>query len=199
MNLWHDIHHRILFSEADDLTITGGANHKNVHTNTAKDVTSGTFLSDFFTELFDGDDLQSLSEMASLAILDVLTAALVADGYPEQEEIEEFRTQVELLPFIPDDRAFVQARIHQTIATLHTLEQHEHVAYLHDVSQHINSMPMKERALRMAVAVSHADFAITRNEHTMLHNMGKGFGISLERTKDIIQDVRAQQEDGLLY
>lgn len=188
-----------LLSDADDLHAGHGASSKNARTNTAKDVMSGAFLSDFFADLFEGDDLSSLSEDACMAILDTLTAALVADGYPELEEIEEFRAQVELLPFIPDDRAFVQARIHQTIATLHELDQPQHVAYFTDVAAHIPTTPMKERAFRMAVAVSHADFAITRNEHTLLHDMGTGFGIKPARVKDIIQDVRAQQEDGLLF
>lgn len=199
MYICRTIHDQLLLSDADDLQSVGGAINNHTRTDTAKDVASGTFLSGFLTDLFEGDDLKSLSELASLALLDVLTAALVADGYPEQEEIEEFRAQVELLPFIPDDRAFVQARIHQTIATLHRMEQPEHVEYVRGVAAHIGSMHMKERALRMAVAVSHADFAITRNEHIMLHDIATGLGIDEARARDIIQDVRDQQEDGLLF
>ena len=173
--------------------------HIKEHKNTAQDVKSSAFLSDVLAKLFEGDDLASLTEQTALAFLDLLTAALVADGYPEQEEVEAFRAQVELLPFIPDDRAFVKARVEQTIATLQRLTEHEATAHFARVAQPIEAGHMRARAFRMAVIVSHADFAITRNEHALLKHIAQGLGLDPQRAADMIQDVRTQHEEGLLF
>lgn len=166
-------------------------------TNTVRDVLNKDFLKGFFSDLFDDDDLKHLDEEAALAFVDALCISLVADGYPEPEELQEFKTQLEQLPFSHQDISHIQARVEITINSLRSASNDAQLTLIQGVSAKLPSQPLRERAFKMAVAISNADFAITQNEQAMLYRIAQGFDIDAERAKRLIGEVRATQDHGL--
>ena len=166
--------------------------------NTIRDVLSQDFLQGFFTDLFDGDELRHLDEEASYAFVDALSLALVSDGYPEEEELREFKSQLESLPFASDDAEHVKARVEIVIETLRQLDGDGRVAYMRDVAAKIPSDAFKDRALQMAVMITNADLEITKEETSMLMQLADAFDISSERVEELISSAGVRNEDDFL-
>lgn len=166
--------------------------------NTIRDVLSQDFLQGFFTDLFDGDELRHLDEEASYAFVDALSLALVSDGYPEEEELREFKSQLESLPFASDDAEHVKARVEIVIETLRQLDGDGRVAYMRDVAAKIPSDSFKDRALQMAVMITNADLEITKEETSMLMQLADAFDISSERVEELISSAGVRNEDDFL-
>ncbi len=160
---------------------------------------SGSFLKGFFSDLFDGEELRHLSREGAFAFVDALSVALVADGAPEDEELLEFRTQLERLPFSVEDIAAIQDRVEDDIARIASYSDEELSGFIVEAGDEIDNAVLKERALTMAVAITHADYAITGEEARVLGMMATGFGISRERVDALIEQARAAADDDLLY
>ena len=167
-------------------------------TRTVREVLSKDFLEGFFTNLFDDEDLKHLSEDASYAFVDALSIALVADGYPEPEELTEFKAQLESLPFAAEDADHVRARVEIAINTLREATGAEIDAYIEEIGQKIPSDSLKESALRMAVAITHADMEISAEETSMLHRMARHFGLETEQVHQIVERIRSEGAEGFL-
>lgn len=166
-------------------------------TSTVREVLSKDFLQDFFSGLFADDDLKHLDEEAALAFVDALSISLVADGYPESEELQEFKMQLEQLPFSQEDIASVQARVEITINSMRHSASQDQLAFVKNISAKIPSTKLREQALRMAIAISNADFAITDAESKMLRLIADGLGVEAARLQTLITEVRASQDHGL--
>jgi len=165
--------------------------------NTIRDVLSKDFLQGFFSGLFADDDLKHLGEEAALAFVDALSISLIADGYPETEELQEFKAQLEQLPFSKADIVNVQARVEITISSMRQASEPEQLAFVKQVSAKIPSAKLREQALRMAISISNADFAITDAESKMLRLIADGLGVEPARLQTLITEVRASQDHGL--
>ena len=164
---------------------------------TIRDVLSRDFMQGFFSDLFRSDELKHLTEQAALAFVDALAISLVADGYPEPEELEEFRAQLEQLPFSLDDVSHVQARVDIVIETMRQASEPEQLAFIQALSAKIPSQALRERALSMAIMISHADYAITRHEQDMLERIAQGFGVDHDRLAQLIAQVKSAQAEWL--
>jgi uncharacterized tellurite resistance protein B-like protein len=160
---------------------------------------SGSFMTGFFNDLFDGEELRHLTREGAFAFVDALSVALVADGKPEDEELVEFRTQLERLPFSVEDIEAIQDRVVADIDKLAAYTDEELSGFIVDVGARITSDALKERALRMAVAITHADYAVTGEEARVLGMMAEGFGVSRERIDALIDEVKDAGEGDLLY
>jgi uncharacterized tellurite resistance protein B-like protein len=166
--------------------------------HTIRDVISTSFLSGFFDELFDNDDLKHLDREEAMAFIDALAIALVSDGYPEQEELNEFKTQIEKLPFSAEDTARVQLRVESCLHTIRATPDRELDAFIGQVAAKISSPRLKERALTMGIHITHADFDITREEHIMLKRIARGFGVDERRLNALILDIKEDTEEGFI-
>lgn len=166
-----------------------------VTARTVRDVLSHDFLEGFFSGLFAEDELQSLSEDGAMAFVDALTLALVADGYPELEELHEFKAQLEQLPFATQDATHVQARVEVVLNTLRTMDDAEIDSYIAGVAARIPSDSLKERALGMAIHITHADLHISDREQFTLARLAKGLGISPARLAELITQAKGVQGD----
>ena len=163
-----------------------------------RDVLSTNFLRGFFTDLFNDDELLHMEEGASYAFVDALTLALVADGYPELEELREFKSQLESLPFAVEDAEHVRSRVEIVIDTLSKLDAQGRFDYMQGVSDRIPSSSLKERALAMAIGITNADLDITDEESSILLQMANAFGVSSERMQQMIERVRARDTEDFL-
>lgn len=158
----------------------------------------GDFLESFFGELFQDDDLLHLSAPERLAFVDALTLALVADGEPEREELEEFKAQLERLPFSSEDAQTLRARVEATLEALRAMSAAEHHALMADVARRLSSQPLRMQALRMAARVTHADFAITPQERGFLHALAGAFEVSGAQLDALVDEVREAHHDDFL-
>lgn len=163
-----------------------------------REVLSTSFLQGFFLNLFADESLRHLSHDAAMAFVDALAIALVADGYPEQEELREFKSQLEQLPFSKEQAIEVKHRVEGCLTTLRQTPDAELDAFIDAVAARIPSESLKERALIMAVHITHADLDITHEEHRMLHRIARGFGISADRLDTLIQDIKEDTEEGFI-
>lgn len=186
-----DVSHEAAPASLDEPTNPTGLN------NTIRDVLSKDFLQGFFSGLFADDDLKHLEEEAALAFVDALSISLIADGYPESEELQEFKTQLEQLPFSKADIVHVQARVEITINSMRQATGSEQLAFVKQVSAKIPSAKLREQALRMAISISNADFAITDAESKMLRLIAEGLGVDAARLQTLITEVRSSQDHGL--
>lgn len=166
--------------------------------NTIRDVLSKDFLQGFFSNLFDGDDLRHLDEAASYAFVDALSLALVSDGYPQPEELREFKAQLESLPFATEDAEHVKARVEIVIDTLRQLGEGGRIEYMRDVAAKIPSDSLKDRALQMAVVIANADLEITKEETSVLMQMARAFDIDASRVEELIGEASKGNEDDFL-
>ncbi len=166
--------------------------------HTIRDVLSTSFLSGFFDGLFDDDDLKHIEREEAMAFIDSLAIALVADGYPEPEELAEFKTQIEKLPFSATDTTRVQLRVENCLHTIRATPDAELDAFIKSVASKISSPRLKERALIMAIHITHADLDITRQEHIMLSRIARGLGIEERRLLTLITDIKEDTEEGFI-
>lgn len=165
---------------------------------TIRNVLSTSFLNGFFDDLFDDDELKHLDDAESMAFIDALSIALVADGYPEKEELAEFKAQLEKLPFSSEDIDRVQLRVESCLHTLRATPDHKLDDFIHNVASRISSQHLKERALDMAIHITHADLDITREEHRMLQRIARGFNIPSARLHDMVHGIMEDTEAGML-
>lgn len=160
-------------------------------TPTVHDVLSQEFLKGFFSDLYASDELRSLSEDASYAFVDALTVALVADGYPEPEELQEFKRQLELLPFTLEDVSHIEARVEISITSLQRASNADFDAFVAGAGKRIPSASLREKALEMAVAITHADFDITDQETHVLGRLAAGLDVAPPRLLAMIEHARS--------
>lgn len=165
--------------------------------NTVRAVLSNDFLEGFFTGLFENDELRNLEEDACYAFVDALSLALVADGYPEEEELQEFKTQLERLPFASQDAEHVRARVEIVISTLRQASDEEARDYIASVGARIPSESLRIKAIEMAAAITHADFDISAEEVSILGKMADAFGVDAARVEAIIEQTRVDEDDFL--
>ncbi len=165
---------------------------------TIRNVISSNFLQGFFHGLFEDNDLKHLSSQEALAFIDALSIALVADGYPEKEELTEFKTQLEKLPFSSEDVGKVQLRVESCLHTLRATPDDELDNFINEVAVRIPSEHLRERALIMAIHITHADLDITEEEQRMLVRLAQNFDISSERLNDLILSIKEDTEEGFL-
>lgn len=165
---------------------------------TIRNVLSTSFLNGFFDDLFDDDELKHLDDAESMAFIDALAIALVADGYPEKEELAEFKSQLEKLPFSSEDIDRVQLRVESCLHTLRATPDHKLDDFIHDVAERISSQHLKERALFMAIHITHADLDITREEHLMLQRIARCFGVPQARLHEMVHGIMEDTEAGLI-
>jgi len=159
---------------------------------------SGDFLGGFFSDLFDDDELRRLDHDGSMAFVDALTLALVADGYPEQEELVEFKNQLETLPFAPSEAGAVKVRVEETIQELRDASTEGTADFIARTGAAIPSDALKLAAIKMAATITHADFEITAQEESTLVKLSRGFGVDADELARILDGVRAESKDDLL-
>ena len=166
--------------------------------NTIREVLSKDFLQGFFSNLFVGDELRHLDEDASYAFVDALSLALVSDGYPQPEELQEFKAQLENLPFATEDAESVKARVEIVIDTLREVGEEGRLDYMRGVASKIPSDKLKDRALQMAVVIANADLDITTEETSVLMQMAEAFGIGNARVEELVKTAKEGNEDDFL-
>ena len=165
---------------------------------TIRNIISTSFLNGFFDDLFDDDELGSLDDAEAMAFIDALAIALVADGYPEEEELSEFKAQLEKLPFSAQDIERVQLRVESCLHTLRALPDHKLDDFISDVAARISSQHLRERALKMAIHIAHADLDITREEHRMLQRIARCFNIPEARYHEMTHAIMEDTEASLV-
>lgn len=159
---------------------------------------SGSFLVGIFSDLFDGEELRHLTREGAFAFVDALTVGLVADGLPEDEELNEFRTQIERLPFSIEDIEQIHERAESDVTRLAGFDDEELAVFLAEIATKIDGATLRERAIKMAASVTYADYAVTGEEARILGLMAAAFGVSSERVGEILAEVREAAEHGIL-
>lgn len=164
---------------------------------TLEGVISNDFLGGFFADLYDTEELQHLNEHQAFAFVDALTLALVADGYPEDEELEEFKIQLERLPLSAEDVPDLAEHVERTIEDLRGRDAAGVQAFANELGAKIPSARLREQALRMAISVTHADFAITDEEARLIRVIAAGLRVHDDRAQSIVDEVRSSSVDDM--
>ena len=142
---------------------------------------SGSFLKGFFSDLFDGEELRHLSREGAFAFVDALSVALVADGAPEDEELLEFRTQLERLPFSVEDIAAIQDRVEDDIARIASYSDEELSGFIVEAGDEIGKIGSSGRSTGPHL-------------HFEVHINGRAVNPRpfLETAPDVLEEARAE-------
>lgn len=171
--------------------ILGSARPKNVQAALSRE-----FLQSFFDGLFADEAARSLTREQSLAFVEALTLALVADGFPEQAEREQFKHYLRGLAFATVDAPAVVDRFESTIDRLSASRQDPELLsdLIKDIASALQEPTLRLKALRMAVIITHADLLITGEEENVLFSIAEGFEIPIERLEELLVEIKTAAE-----
>lgn len=177
--------------EEDPLDRVLGGRPKNVQAALSQD-----FLQGFFDGLFADEVSRTLTREQSLGFVEALTLALVADGFPEHAEREQFKVYLKGLPFTTIEAPAVIERFEATIDRLSASRQDPELlsALITDIAGALQDPTLRLKALRMAVIITHADLLITGEEENVLFSIAEGFEIPIERLEELIVEVKTAAE-----
>ena len=177
--------------EEDPLDRVLGGRPKNVQAALSRD-----FLQGFFDGLFADEVSRTLTREQSLGFVGALTLALVADGFPEHAEREQFKVYLRGLPFTTIEAPAVIERFEATIDRLSASRQDPELlsALITDIAGALQDPALRLKALRMAVMITHADLLITGEEENVLFSIAEGFEIPIERLEELIVEIKTASE-----
>ena len=152
------------------------------------------FLDGVFAEFWGTKEVESLSREERVAIVEVLTIALISDGTPTQEEVDEFRAQLERLWLLTEEPEHVEQHVRHTLEEIQLAAPHQVERFLMNAASPLIDHALRKAVLHMATKVTHADMEITQDEASLLYTLARVLKLAPQEVNASLKEARGLKD-----
>jgi uncharacterized tellurite resistance protein B-like protein len=139
---------------------------------------------------FTADEMNKLTDAQKDTIIDVVIAAVLADGNVQASEQAMFKSELGKVPWGRSEEEMIDT-INASFAKVSSFTKPEQaVALVNDAAATLTDQAIRDKTFAMMARMMYADKQITENESVVLFVFAKQFGISDERAKEIGSAVK---------